>query len=49
MLEKTDGTIKNGQSREAGNTGLTRHKAKTNKNTSQYVFDTTMRKQTQIT
>ena len=29
--EKTGGSIKNGQSRETGNTGNTRHKTKTNK------------------
>ena len=36
MLEKTEVTIKNGQSRETGNIGYTRHttkiKKKTNKN-----------------
>ena len=26
MLEKTDGTIKNGQSRDTGNVGHTRHR-----------------------
>ena len=43
--------IKNGQSRETGNIGHKRHKTKTNKriNTAQYVLDTTMHKQTQIT
>ena len=42
-LESTEGAIKNGQSRETGNIGYTiRGK------TTQYVFDTTMRKQTQI-
>ena len=48
MPENTEGTIKNGQSRETDNIG---HKMKTNKtkNTRQYVMDTTIRKQTQIT
>jgi len=53
MLEKTEGEIKNGQSRETRNIGYTRHKMEKkqnkNKNTTQYVLDTTMRKQTQIT
>ena len=31
MLEKTEGTIKNGQFRETGNIGFTRHKTKTKK------------------
>jgi hypothetical protein len=31
MLEKTEGAIKNGQSRETGNIGYIRHKTKTNK------------------
>ena len=31
MLEKTEGAIKNGQSRETGNIGFTRHKTKTKK------------------
>ena len=31
MLEKTDGAIKNGQSRETGNIGYTRYKTKTHK------------------
>jgi hypothetical protein len=30
MLEKTEGVIKNGQSRETGNIGHIGHKAKTN-------------------
>jgi hypothetical protein len=30
-LEKTKGAIKNGQSRETGNIGYTRHRTKTNK------------------
>ena len=33
MLKKTDGTIKNGQSRYAGNIGNTRHRTKTKQNT----------------
>ena len=31
MLEKTEGVINNGQSRDTGNTGYTRHRTKTNK------------------
>jgi hypothetical protein len=31
MLEKLEGKIKNGQSREAGNIGFSRHRPKTNK------------------
>jgi hypothetical protein len=31
MLEKTEGTIKNEQSRETGNIGYTRHRTTTNK------------------
>ena len=31
MLEKTEGAIKNGQSRETGNIGYTRHRSKSNK------------------
>jgi hypothetical protein len=44
-LENTEGAIKKGQS---GNIWYTKQ-AKTNKNTTQYVMDTTMRKQRQIT
>ena len=44
-LENTEGAIKNGRFRE---TGYTRQD-KRNKNTTQYVLDTTIRKQTQIT
>jgi len=36
MLENTEGTIKNGQSRESGNIGHTRRR--------QYVLDTAVRK-----
>ena len=32
MLENFEGTITNGQSRETGNIGHTRHRTKTNKN-----------------
>ena len=41
-LEKTERAIKNGQFRETGNIGYTRHKMKTNKtkNTTRYVLDT---------
>jgi len=51
MLEKTKWAIKNRQSRETGNTGYTRNSTKTKKteNTTQYVLDTTIHKQTQIT
>jgi hypothetical protein len=31
MLEKTEGAINNGQSRDTGNTGYTRQRMKTNK------------------
>ena len=31
MLEKTEGAIKNGLSRDTGNVGHTRHKTNTNK------------------
>ena len=40
---------KNGQSREAVNIEYTRRKKNKNKNTTQYVLDATMRKQTQPT
>ena len=45
-LEKTEEANKNGQFRETGNAGYTRHKTKTNKakNTTQYVLDTTIPK-----
>ena len=42
MLENTDGTIKTRQSRETGNIG----EEKQSKNTTQYVLDTIIRKQT---
>ena len=42
MLENTEGAIKNGQSRETGNID----EEKQNENTTQYVLDTTMCKQT---
>ena len=44
-----EGTIKNGQSTKTGNIGHTRHNTNTANNTIQYVLDTAMRKQTQIT
>ena len=47
-LENTEGTIKDGQYRETGNTGYTRQR-QINKTTTQYVLDTTIREQTQIT
>jgi hypothetical protein len=43
--ENTEGTIKNGQSRETGNID----EEKQSKNTTQYALDTTMHKQSQIT
>jgi hypothetical protein len=45
MSENTEGTIKNGQSRETGNID----EEKQSKNTTQYALDTTMHKQSQIT
>jgi len=42
MLENTEGAIKNERSRETDNINQ-------NKNTTQYVLDTIIRKQTQIT
>ena len=42
-----EGEIKNGQSRETGNIGHRKHKTKT-RNTTQYVLDTTIPKQTQM-
>jgi len=48
MSENTEGAVNNGQSRKTVNIGYTRLE-KQSKNTSQYVLDTTMRKQTQIT
>ena len=44
----TDGSFKNGQSRETGRQA-TYADDKQNTNTTQYVFDTTIRKQTQLT
>jgi hypothetical protein len=44
-LENTEGTIKNGKCRETCNTGHTRQRNK-NKQTTQYVLDTTMHHQT---
>ena len=48
MLEKTEGAIKNGQSRQTGNIGNTRHKTKTNKNNNTHL-DTTIHKPIQTT
>ena len=45
MLKNTEGEIKNGQSRETGNIDEERQ----NKNTTQYVLDTTIGNQTQTT
>ena len=47
MLENTEGAIKNGQSRETGNIRYTRGR-QTDKNTTQYMLDTTICKQTQV-
>ena len=47
-IENTEGAINNGQSRETGSIEYTRRDKQT-KNTTQYVLDTTIRKQTQIT
>ena len=49
--KETEDAIKHGQSTETGSIGHKRHKTKTNKrtNTTQYVFDTTIHKQTQRT
>jgi hypothetical protein len=50
MLENTKVAIKNGQSRETDDiAGYTRDEDNQNKNTTQYVLDTTTCKQTQIT
>ena len=46
MLENAERAIKKGQSTETGNI---QDEYKYNKNTTQYVLDTTIRKQTQIT
>ena len=43
MLEITEGAIKNGQSRETGNIDKEKHNKK--HNTTQYMLDTTIRKQ----
>ena len=43
-IENIEGAIKNGQFRETGNIGYIMRK----KTTTQYMLDTTMRKQTQI-
>ena len=47
MLENTEGAINNGQSRETGNIRYTRGR-QTDKNTTQYMLDTTICKQTQV-
>jgi len=47
-LENSEGAITNGESRETGNLG-SKDVYKQNKITTQYVVDTTRRKQTQIT
>jgi hypothetical protein len=50
MLENTEMAIKNRQSRETGNIRYTRRrKAKQIHNIIEYVLDTTIRKQTQLT
>jgi len=50
-LDKTEAAIKNTQSRETGNIEYQRHKNKDKqkKTATQYVLDTTMRKEIQIT
>jgi hypothetical protein len=48
MLENTEGAIKKEQSSETGNIGNTRW-SKPKQNTTQFVLNTTIRKQTQIT
>ena len=48
VREYRKGKIKNDQSRETGNIGYTRRR-KQNKNTTQYMLDTIVCKQTQIT
>ena len=49
MLEDTEGTIRNWQSREIGDIGHTRRrKTKQKHNTTQYVLDSTTRKKTPI-
>ena len=48
MSENTEVAITNGESRETGNLEYPRQR-KSTKNTTQYVLDTTMCKQTQIT
>ena len=48
-LENTEGIIKNKQTRELGSIGYIRRFITKNKNTTQHVLDTSMRKQTQIT
>ena len=48
-LENTDGTIKNGHSRETGNTVHTRQrKTKQSKQTAQHISETTARSQTRM-
>jgi predicted acetyltransferase len=48
-VRETDGVIQDGQSRETGNIGYTRRRQSKQKNTTQHMLNTTMRKQTQIT
>jgi hypothetical protein len=50
MLKNTEVAIKNGQFKLTGNIGYTRRrKTKQNKNTTHYVLNATIRKQTKIT
>jgi hypothetical protein len=44
LVEKTGGAIKNGQSRDRGNTGYTNTKTNKTKYTPQYMLDTTIHK-----
>ena len=47
-LENTEGAIKKGKSTETGNIGYTKRRKRI-ENTTQYVLDTTIYKQTEIT
>jgi len=48
-LKNTERATKNGRFRETGNKGYTRRRQTKQKHATQYVLDTTIRKQTQIT
>jgi hypothetical protein len=49
MLKNIEGVINNRQSRETGNIRVHKTQINKTKNTTQYVLDTTIPKQTQIT